>query len=472
LQLIGDGKTEIIMSKKRTPKNLLRHSWTWQLFSVYVMFIHRLFYKSIIVEGKENIPESGPVIYAPNHQNALMDPMLVLHATGKQIVFLARADIFSNNILSSFLRWLKILPVYRIRDGKKNLNKNEDSFDMISEVLEHKLPVGIFPEAAHSNKRRLLNLKKGIPRIAFLCEERNNFELGVKIVPVGIYYSKYNTFRAIAHIRFGKPIIASDYKEIYEDNDQKGIIALRDKIYEELQPLVIDIRNLELYDIYESLRALYVKQLIKKFQLGKLSQINKFRADKITINALDSFAKSEPEKMSELSLKVLQYNELKDKYKVSNQSIEKPKLNLFRLLISSLLILVISPIFIYGLINNIIAYLIPKLLVTKIKDMQFHSSIKFVWGIFVIPIVYIIQFFVFKAIFHSWIWSLIYLLSLPISGFAAQAWFEWITIVLQDWKKFRIKNLYPADYNKLKGLHNYIVEKLDIIVSNSKIKIG
>jgi 1-acyl-sn-glycerol-3-phosphate acyltransferase len=457
------------MSKTKTPKHLLKHSWTWQLFSVYVMFIHRLFYKSIIVEGKEKIPESGPVIYAPNHQNALMDPMLVLHATGKQIVFLARADIFSNSFLASIFRWLKILPVYRIRDGKNNLAKNDESFDMIADVLEHKMPVGIFPEAAHSNKRRLLNLKKGIPRVAFLCEERNNFELGITIIPVGIYYSKYNTFRSIAHVRFGKPIKASDYREIYEENDQKGIIALRDKLHAELRPLVIDIRNLELYDIYESLRALYVKQLIKKFQLGKLTQINKFRADKITINALDNFAESEPEKMEELSAKVLQYNELKNKYKISNQSIEKPKLNLLRLLISSLLILVLSPIFIYGLFNNIIAYLIPKLLVTKIKDRQFHSSIKFVWGIFVIPIIYLIQFFVFYGIFHSWSLALIYLLTLPISGFAAQAWFEWTTIILHDWRKLRVRKMCPAEYLKIKNTHNFIVNILDSIVAKENI---
>lgn len=469
MQLIGDGKTEIMMNKKRTPKHLLRYSWTWQLFSVYVMFIHRLFYKSIIVEGKENIPESGPVIYAPNHQNALMDPMLVLHATGKQIVFLARADIFSNSFLSSVFRWLKILPVYRIRDGKKNLSKNDESFDMIVDVLEHKMPVGIFPEAAHSNKRRLLNLKKGIPRVAFLCEERNNFELGVTIVPVGIYYSKYNTFRSIAHVRFGKAIKAADYKEIYQENDQKGIIALREKILEDLQPLVIDIRNLELYDIYESLRALYVKQLIKRFQLGKLTQINKFRADKITIRALDNFAESEPEKMEELSSKVLQYNQLKNRFTISNQSVEKPKLNLFRLIVSSLLLLILSPVFVYGLLNNIIAYLIPKLLVTKIKDMQFHSSIKFVWGLLVIPIIYIIQFLIFKSISQSWNLALLYLFSLPISGFAAQAWFEWATIVLHDWRKLRMRKLYPSEYAKLKDLHNYIVESLDNIVAKNNL---
>lgn len=37
-----------------------------------------LFYRRIDLVGLENIPESGPLIVAANHQNALVDPMLLL----------------------------------------------------------------------------------------------------------------------------------------------------------------------------------------------------------------------------------------------------------------------------------------------------------------------------------------------------------------------------------------------------------
>jgi 1-acyl-sn-glycerol-3-phosphate acyltransferase len=452
----------------KTPKHFLKRSFSWDLRALYILPLHRLFYKNIIVEGKENIPDSGPVIYAPNHQNALMDPLLILHATRKQIVFLARADIFKNKILAGFLKSFKILPVYRIRDGKENLNKNDESFDMIVDILEHNMPVGIFPEAAHSNKRRLLSLKKGIPRVAFLSEEKNNFTLGVKIIPIGIYYSKYNTFRSIAHVRFGKPISVSDFKETYIENEQKGMLALRDKMLKGLQPLVIDIRNIELYDIYESIRRLYVKQLIKRFKLGQLSQINKFRAAKITIESLEKYEKSAPEAMQNLGEKVINYNTLKSKHNLSDQSIEKPKISLIRLIISMVLLLAMSPIFIYGLLNNLLVYLPPKLLVVKIKDMQFHSSVKFIWGLLILPIIYIIQFFIFYAISTSWIWAFIYLLSLPISGFAAQAYFEWASLVANDWRKLLLKNRKPNELKKLIGLHTDIVHILDTIISTDK----
>ena len=270
-------------------KHLYRNSFWWSFFGLYVKILHSLFYKNIVVEGKENIPDDCQIIFAPNHQNALMDPLAILFTTNKQIVFLARADIFKKKLLAKFLYFFKILPVFRIRDGKDNLTNNDLTFDIAVRVLENKKYIGIFPEARHNNKRQLLAFKKGIPRLAFMAEEKNNFNLNLKIIPVGIYYSQYNKMRSIIHIRYGEAISVENYKEEYIENQQKAMLSLRNDMKKATSDLTIDIQNLELYDTYESIRTLYVKNLIRKFQLGKLSQINKFKADNITINALNTF---------------------------------------------------------------------------------------------------------------------------------------------------------------------------------------
>src|SRR6056297_2470985 len=160
--------------KRNTIRHITSYSWSYRIASVFVDLMHFLFYRKIVVEGKENIPKTGPVIYAPNHQNALMDPLAVLFTARQQVVFMARADIFHIPLLPGFFRWLKILPVYRIRDGKENLSNNEDSFDAAIKVLENKRQLSLFPEAAHSNKRHLLSYKKGIPRIVFQAEEKHH----------------------------------------------------------------------------------------------------------------------------------------------------------------------------------------------------------------------------------------------------------------------------------------------------------
>ncbi len=451
-------------------KHLYKHSFWWEFVSHYIIFLHKLFYKNIIVEGKENVPDNCPLIFAPNHQNALMDPLAILFTINKQIVFLARADIFKNKIIAKFLHFLKILPVFRIRDGKDNLSNNDLTFEVAIKVLESKQNIGIFPEARHNNKRQLLGFKKGIPRLAFLTEEKNNFNLGVKIIPVGIYYSQYNRMRSIVHIRYGKPISVADFKNEYLENQQKAMLHLRDSMKEAISPLTIDIRNLELYDTYESIRTLYVKNLIRKFQFGKLSQINRFKADKITISALDCFEKEQPEKMLEIKYQVEEYENLKRKYRLSDQSIEKPFLSIFRLSLNSLIILACLPIFVYGLINNLIVYFTPKILVLKIKDKQFHSSIKFAWAIFVAPIIYLIQILIF-AIFIPNFWLIAtYTLSLPLFGLFAKIYFEWVIILCEDWRLFKVKKFNSSSYKDLKEKHKKLILQLDLIVNHWKRK--
>jgi len=167
----------------------------WSLFfefmCSYVKIFFRIFYKHIQSYGKENIPHKKPMIFAGNHQNALMDPAAILLTNPNQSVFLTRADIFNNPILLKIFTSFKMLPVYRIRDGADNLKNNERIFNKSVEILEAKMSVALFPEATHTDKRRLRPLKKAVPRIAFMAEDKNDFNLDLQIVPVGIYYEDY-----------------------------------------------------------------------------------------------------------------------------------------------------------------------------------------------------------------------------------------------------------------------------------------
>ena len=51
-------------------------------------------YRHFVIQGRENLPDDAPIILAPCHQNALMDPLVVLNLTRCTTVFIARADIF------------------------------------------------------------------------------------------------------------------------------------------------------------------------------------------------------------------------------------------------------------------------------------------------------------------------------------------------------------------------------------------
>ena len=111
------------------------------------------------------------MIFAPNHQNALNDALIVLFSAPGDVVFLARADIFKKRFLAFFLNSLKILPVFRQRDGAAELGKNADIFDISVDVLKNRHYLCVMPEGNHGDQRRLRSLVKGIFRIAFSAQE-------------------------------------------------------------------------------------------------------------------------------------------------------------------------------------------------------------------------------------------------------------------------------------------------------------
>ena len=98
-------------------KNIQDNGWFYTFLKIFVDWSVKSSYRKYQVEGQENIPSDGSVIWAANHTNALMDPMVILSSSSIRKVFVARADIFKKNWARKALTFLKVMPIYRIRDG-------------------------------------------------------------------------------------------------------------------------------------------------------------------------------------------------------------------------------------------------------------------------------------------------------------------------------------------------------------------
>jgi 1-acyl-sn-glycerol-3-phosphate acyltransferase len=77
----------------------------------------RFGHRRIDLVGLENIPESGPLIVAANHQNALVDPMLLLGLLPRRLVSVAKATLFRHPLIGPLLRLVGALPVHRRQEG-------------------------------------------------------------------------------------------------------------------------------------------------------------------------------------------------------------------------------------------------------------------------------------------------------------------------------------------------------------------
>lgn len=436
------------------------HSFGYELLRLYVRFAFWLSHKQITVSGKENIRKGKPIIFAPNHQNALMDPLALVCTNNLQTVWLARADIFKSKTTRSILNFLKVWPVYRIRDGKENLANNEEIFAKVNQLLEEKQSVALFPEAAHSGRRQMLPHKKAIPRITLEAEAKNNFSLELQIIPVGISYSHYWNFNRSLLVQYGEPITIEKFWFDYEMNPQKAMMDLRDLIREKLQALVIEINSKIYYDEYESIRQLAGKSLVKPKLFSKKKALQQFRAEKELIDKLEILEKESPQSFEELINQLHHYQQSLNDAKCTDRKVENA-LNSGKMItpIGILAALLSLPIFVYGFVFNAIPFWGSRIWVRrKVKDKIFTSSFNYVLGLIIFPLYYLVIYF---ALFHpryATPVSLLLIVLMPFMGKAAYLLLQFYQNLVYQGKYLFGTKTYRSKMDKLIEMRWILIE--------------
>jgi 1-acyl-sn-glycerol-3-phosphate acyltransferase len=192
-----------------------------------VRFALWCYFKRIVLIGfsKENHAKS--VIYLGNHQNALIDALLIATTTRRKTTFLTRSDVFKNPFVGNFLKYIGMLPIYRFRDGVDTLSKNTPIFNRCGEVLHDHEAILIFPEGNHGLKRRLRPLKKGF--VSLLSHRWSIDKQPVYLSPIGVNYIKAVRFPDAASIVYGDSLKIEPF-EISQENTYSLLAELHGKL--------------------------------------------------------------------------------------------------------------------------------------------------------------------------------------------------------------------------------------------------
>ena len=88
--------------------------------SWFLRLVTRVFFRQVEVAGLEHVPADGPVLFAGNHPNSLIDPILIITTCGRKVHFAAKDTLFKGRIMRVVLRGLGAVPVARKaeHDGK------------------------------------------------------------------------------------------------------------------------------------------------------------------------------------------------------------------------------------------------------------------------------------------------------------------------------------------------------------------
>ena len=154
----------------------------------------------------------------------------------KKIVVVKNAKI-PNKIFTKVLKSLRMIPVYRIRDGWSSLSNNAAIFENCTDLLHKNEALALFPEGNHNLKRSVRPLSKGFTRIIFETLQRYP-ETDLKLIPVGVNYQNATAFGDSAAICFGAPLSVN---AIISRNKNESVRDLKTRILVELKQLTTHI---------------------------------------------------------------------------------------------------------------------------------------------------------------------------------------------------------------------------------------
>lgn len=202
-----------------------------------------VFYRRVEVIGLERVPSRGPLIVTANHQNALVDPMLIIAALPRRLQPVAKAPLFRHPLVAPFLRAIGAIPVHRRQEGGIDPERNRAMFRAATETLARGAAILIFPEGLSQPEPALMPLRTGAARM-LLAAEREHSGLGVTLLPIGLLLHEPGTFRTgRALVLVGAPIDVDAARA--DDASEAGVRALTDRLAEGLRAVIVEAENRE-----------------------------------------------------------------------------------------------------------------------------------------------------------------------------------------------------------------------------------
>ncbi|NNE70413.1 MAG: hypothetical protein HKN29_08635 [Rhodothermales bacterium] len=184
----------------------------YRSFRLFLRRMLRLFFKEVVVEGCEHIPEDRGGLLIAWHPNGLVDPALIMSVFPGRVIFGARHGLFDWPLLGWLIRRLGTVPIYRASDEAdlsraERMEANARSLDGLASELATGSFSALFPEGLSHDLPHLAEVKTGAARLYYRARElTGEGQEKPVIIPVGLHYDRKNIFRSRVLISFKPPL--------------------------------------------------------------------------------------------------------------------------------------------------------------------------------------------------------------------------------------------------------------------------
>ena len=377
------------------------------------------FFRRISSQHVNNIPTDTPVIFVSNHPNTMIDPLVVGTTCNRKLFFFAKSTLFNNFFSKWLLPKLQLVPVYRRQDDPSQTNKNQDTFEKGFQILKNNGAFLIFPEGVSTGERTLSKIKTGAARIGFGAMVKNDWALDITMIPVGLSYSNAIKFKSNVIVRYGSPISLKEFRYQYDLNEFNVVNQLTQQIETALTKLTTNVNDLASEEIVSALELIYKKELMTDLGLDSKNKSDDFSATKGLVNGVEWYFKNKPERVEEFKEKFQNYQNHLSLLKLKDEFLDptNKSITLFERIQIITYLTLGFPIYLYGVINNIIPYKLPRLIAKQFARSKSEiAPTKLITGIGIFVIYYILEILIFSLVFNNQLLTIIYISSLIPSG--------------------------------------------------------
>lgn len=399
-----------------------------------------LYFVDIAATGRDRVPRRGPVIFAANHPNSIMDSLILGSQTSRSVSFLARSGLFDNPVVGAVLDRCGVIPVYRRQDGPPEGGGNDDAFLRAYEVLERDGTIGIFPEGKNAPERHVRDIKTGTARIALGAEARNDFALGVHVIPVGLNFERRQKAFSSVLIRFGEPIDVREYAERWSDDERGAVRDLTDRIQAGIRAAAVHIADERHDQLVRDIHRIYGREIVDELMQDRVdvrSPIGRlldgmrgrdqrradlddtFYVEQRIADAVGYFVEARPEMVERIRASIERYQRRVREAELRLDFADRPPKTIRRrkeTVKLTLYALLLGPIALWGLVHNFAPHTLVRKAADRAPDEAIEGVTRLLVGLVAYP--------AFYALFGWAIWSLTadpirvaaYLLSLPLAG--------------------------------------------------------
>ena len=394
-----------------------------RLFRTLARFLTGLFYRRVEVIGLDRVPDRGPLVVAANHQQGLMDGLLLAAAFPRRLRPIAKAPLFRYPIIGPLARLAGAIPVHRRQDQPGSVADNDAMFAAARRALADGDALLIFPEGVSQPEPTLMPLRTGAARLVL-----GGGTPAPTLLPVGLMFHEPATFRVgAAVVLIGEPIPLVE-PSATADEDVRRLTARLDAA---LRRLIVEARDRHTLDLVHAAEEIW------RAEMPEVAADSAARARwrQRAARAHAYLSAAEPVRLGALRQRLERYVGDLTRAGLTDRDLSEGyrlRAVLRYALRQGLALIVGLPLALWGIVNHVVPYQATALVVRALRpDADVESTYKVVVGSVLYPLCWALEGWLAWRFLGGRLLA-VFLVSLLPTGFFALSWTSRLDRVRRD----------------------------------------